>query len=147
VLPGPDKHSRPHLPKTTAIFEAFTATFAKNHGHFRSFHGHLSKNLPLHGISKHNNNKKPKKHNVWGGILSFFLFLLSISALNITQIFEIKLDLYHSTLLLLTATFTATNFSTQIIFYTVCFELFSATLLTEDSSLHRCCQTAENSAA
>ena len=26
VLPGPDKHSRPQLPKTTAIFEAFTAT-------------------------------------------------------------------------------------------------------------------------
>ena len=29
VLPGPDKHSRPHPPKTTAIFEAFTATNKK----------------------------------------------------------------------------------------------------------------------
>ncbi len=29
VLPGPDKHSRPHAPKTTAIFEAFTATYQK----------------------------------------------------------------------------------------------------------------------
>jgi hypothetical protein len=29
VLPGPDKHSRPHPPKTTAIFEAFTATNQK----------------------------------------------------------------------------------------------------------------------
>ncbi len=45
-----------------------------------------------------------------------FLFLLSIFGLNITQIFEINLDLYHNTLLLLTATFTATNFSAQIIF-------------------------------
>jgi hypothetical protein len=46
VLPGPDKHSRPHSPKTTAIFEP---------------------------ISKHNDNKK-QKNNVWGGILSFFYF-------------------------------------------------------------------------
>jgi hypothetical protein len=46
VLPGPEKHSRTHSPKTTAILEAFTATFKKN--------------LPLHDISKHNNNKKPK---------------------------------------------------------------------------------------
>ncbi len=29
VLPGPDKHSRPHSPKTTAIFKAFTATYKK----------------------------------------------------------------------------------------------------------------------
>ncbi len=29
VLPGPDKHSRLHSPKTTAIFEAFTATYKK----------------------------------------------------------------------------------------------------------------------
>jgi hypothetical protein len=28
-LPGPDKHSRPHLPKTTAIFEDYTATYQK----------------------------------------------------------------------------------------------------------------------
>ena len=27
VLPGPVKHSRPHSPKTTAIFEAFTVTW------------------------------------------------------------------------------------------------------------------------
>jgi hypothetical protein len=61
VLPAPDKHSRPHSPKTTAIFEAFTATFPKN--------------LLLHDISKHNNNKKQnKKHNVWGGIFNFFYF-------------------------------------------------------------------------
>jgi hypothetical protein len=46
-----------------------------------------------------------------------FLFLLSIFGLNITQIFKIKLDLYHNTLLLLTATSTATNFSAQIILY------------------------------
>ena len=42
-----------------------------------------------------------------------FLFLPSIFGLNIKQIFEIKLNLYH---LLLTATFIATNFSAQIIF-------------------------------
>jgi hypothetical protein len=29
VLPGPDKHSWPHSPKTTAILEAFTATYQK----------------------------------------------------------------------------------------------------------------------
>jgi hypothetical protein len=29
VLPVPEKHSRPHWPKTTAIFEAFTATCQK----------------------------------------------------------------------------------------------------------------------
>ncbi len=29
VLPGPDKHSQPHSPKTTAIFEDFTATYQK----------------------------------------------------------------------------------------------------------------------
>jgi hypothetical protein len=46
VLPGPDKHSQPHSPKTTAIFEAFTVTYEKN--------------LPLHDILKHNNNKKQK---------------------------------------------------------------------------------------
>ncbi len=49
-------------------WQAFTATFAKNHGNFLSFPGHLSKNLLLHDISKHNNNKKQRKHNVWGGI-------------------------------------------------------------------------------
>jgi hypothetical protein len=49
--------------------EAITATFAKNHGHFRSFHGDLSKNLLLHDISKHNNNQKQKQtKNVWGQI-------------------------------------------------------------------------------
>jgi hypothetical protein len=40
--------------------QIFTATYANNHGHFHSFHGHLSENLPLHDISKHNNNKKHK---------------------------------------------------------------------------------------
>ena len=54
-----------------------------------------------------------------------FLFLFSIFGLNITQIFKIQLNLYHIILFLLTATFTATNFSPQIIFYTACFELFS----------------------
>jgi hypothetical protein len=29
LLPGPDKHSRPHSPKTAAIFEAFMATYQK----------------------------------------------------------------------------------------------------------------------
>ncbi len=29
VLPGPDKHSRPHSPKTTELFEAFTATYQR----------------------------------------------------------------------------------------------------------------------
>jgi hypothetical protein len=29
VLPGPNKHSRPYLAKTTAIFKAFTATSQK----------------------------------------------------------------------------------------------------------------------
>ena len=63
----------------------------------KSIHGHIRqkprsfsklsrppiKNLLLHDISKHNNNIK--KHNVWGGILSFFL--LSIFGLNNTQFF------------------------------------------------------------
>jgi hypothetical protein len=82
VLPGPEKHSRPHSPKTTAIFEAFTA----------------------------------KKLNFWGGILPFFF----ISALHFwikhyTNFLNLT-NLYRSTLLLLTATFTPTNFSPQIIF-------------------------------
>jgi hypothetical protein len=54
VLPGSDKLSRLHSPKTLA--------------NFRSFQGHLSKNLPLHDISKLNDNKK-QKQNIWGGIL------------------------------------------------------------------------------
>jgi hypothetical protein len=29
VLPGADKHSRPHSQKITAIFEAFTALYLK----------------------------------------------------------------------------------------------------------------------
>jgi hypothetical protein len=29
ALPGPEKHSRPHSPKTTVIFEAFSATYQK----------------------------------------------------------------------------------------------------------------------
>jgi hypothetical protein len=35
-----------------------------------------SKILRLHNISKHNINKKPRIHNVWGGILSFFISAL-----------------------------------------------------------------------
>jgi hypothetical protein len=104
VLPGNDKHSRPHLPK--------------NHGHFRSFQGHLSKNLPLHDISKHNHNKN--KHNDWGRILSFFI----ISALNF-WINHYKNYLNLSALLLLTATFTASVSHRKLLFYTACFELFS----------------------
>jgi hypothetical protein len=63
LLPGPDKHSRPHSPKTTAIVEAFTATYLKN--------------LLLHDISKHNNNKK-HKNIMFGEGFSHFL----ISALH-----------------------------------------------------------------
>jgi hypothetical protein len=63
VLPGPEK-------------KAITATFAKNHGHFQSFHGQPSKNLPLHDNSKQNNNKKPKNIMIGGGILSFFISAL-----------------------------------------------------------------------
>jgi hypothetical protein len=61
------------------------ATFAKNPGQFCSFHGHLSKNLLLHDISKHNNNKK-RKNIMFGGDFVIFLFLLSIFGFNITQI-------------------------------------------------------------
>jgi hypothetical protein len=86
----------------------------KKPGHFRSFHGHIKKNLPLHDISKHNNNKIKTQCLVRDFVI--FLFLLSIFGLNITPILKIKLDLYHSTFLLLTATFTATNLSSQIIF-------------------------------
>jgi hypothetical protein len=32
-------------PSVARSWQAFTATFAKNYGHFRRFHGHLSKNL------------------------------------------------------------------------------------------------------
>jgi hypothetical protein len=60
VLPGPEKHSRPHSPK--------------NHGHIRSFYGHLSKNLPLHDISKHNNNKKQKNIIFGEGFCNIFYF-------------------------------------------------------------------------
>jgi hypothetical protein len=89
VLPGPDKHSRPHLPKD-------------HDGHFQSFHGHLYKNLLLHDITKQNINKKPKKkHKCLGRDFVIYLFLLSIFGLNNTQIFEIILDFFHGTLLLL----------------------------------------------
>jgi hypothetical protein len=30
VLPGPDKHSRPHPPKSAPIFEAFKAIYQKS---------------------------------------------------------------------------------------------------------------------
>jgi hypothetical protein len=65
--------------------EAITATFAKNHGQFRSFHGDLSKNVLLHDISKHNKNQKQNK-KMFGERFSHF-FLLSIFGLNKTQIF------------------------------------------------------------
>jgi hypothetical protein len=71
VLPGPDKHSRPHSPKTTAIFEAFTATYQQ---------------ICCCMIFQ-STTTITKKHNVWGGIWSFFLFLLCIFGLNIKQIF------------------------------------------------------------
>jgi hypothetical protein len=61
VLPGPDKLSRPHSPKTTAIFEAFLATY-------------IPKNLLLHDISKHNDNKKQKNIIFGEGFCSFFSF-------------------------------------------------------------------------
>jgi hypothetical protein len=87
------------------FWQAFTATFAENHGHFRIFHAQLSKNLHLHDISKHSCNIK--KHNVWWGILSFFKFLLYIFGLH-----------KFSKLNYLTVThghFHRINFSTQII--------------------------------
>ncbi len=58
VLPSPDKHSRPHSPKTRAIFEAFTATYQQ-----------ISCCMIFQSTTIKN-----KKHNVWGGILSFFYF-------------------------------------------------------------------------
>ncbi len=58
VLPGPDKHLRPHSPKTTAIFKAVTAT--------------ISKNFLQHDSSKHNNNKKPKEIMFGKGFCHFF---------------------------------------------------------------------------
>jgi len=72
------------LQTSARYWQAFTATFAKNHGHFRSFHAHLSKNLPLHDISKHNHNKKTKNTVFGEGFCHFF-----ISALHfwITQVF------------------------------------------------------------
>jgi hypothetical protein len=63
VLPGPDKHSRPHSPKTT--------------GHFRSFQDHLSKHL-LHDISKHNNKKQNKN-------IMFLLLLRPLSPPTISH--------------------------------------------------------------
>jgi hypothetical protein len=54
-----------------------------------------------------------------------------ISALHFwTKHYKNFLNLYHSTLWLLKATFTATTFSSQIIFYTACFELFGSGLAT-----------------
>jgi hypothetical protein len=104
-LLGSDKHSRPHSPKTI--------------GHFRSFHGYLSKNLLLHDILKHYNNKKTKKkHMVWGGILSFF-FVLHFWIKQYTNFLNlINLTKFVSHHLIATqAIFTATNFSPQIIFW------------------------------
>jgi hypothetical protein len=77
----------PSIPSVVRSWQAFTATFAKNYGHFRSFHGHLSKNMLLHDNSKHNNNKKLKNIMSGEGFVIFFLFVLSIFGLNITQIF------------------------------------------------------------
>ncbi len=80
-LPGPEKHSRPHLPKTMAIFEAFTATYQK---------------ICPCMIFQSTTTIKDKKHHLCGGILSFLLFLLSIFGLNITQIF-LNLTVRHVT--------------------------------------------------
>ena len=95
-------------------WQAFTATFAKNHGHFWSFYG----NQKFCGciIFQSTTSIKNQENIMFGEGFCHFLFLLSIFGLNITQIFKIKLDLYHNTLLLLTATSTATNFSAQIFF-------------------------------
>jgi hypothetical protein len=59
VLPGPDKHSRPHSTKTTAIFEAFTAT---------------DKKIFCCMIFQSTTTIKNNKHIVWGRILSFLYF-------------------------------------------------------------------------
>ena len=64
------------------FWQAFTATFAENHGHFRIFHAQLSKNLPLHDISKHNHNKKTKNTVFGEGFCHFFKFLLYIFGLH-----------------------------------------------------------------
>ncbi len=56
--------------------QAFTATCAKNHGRFRSFHGHISKYLVLHDILKHNNNKKLKYIMFGEGFCHFFIYAL-----------------------------------------------------------------------
>jgi hypothetical protein len=109
VLPVPEKLSRPHSIKTTAIFEAFTATYPKicRCMIFQSTTTTTTKNIKF------------------GEGFIIFLFLLPIFGLKKHKFSKFNLNLYHSTLLLLTAIFTATNFSSQIIFLFGCFELFS----------------------
>jgi hypothetical protein len=111
VLPGPDTNSRPHSPK--------------NHGHFRSFYGHLSKNLPPHDISKHNNNKKQKNLISGEGFCNFFISALHFwvkyytNFLNLTKLVSLHLIATHGH-------FHCHQFLTaNYLFYTTCFELFS----------------------
>jgi hypothetical protein len=112
VLPAPDKHSRPHSLKTTATI------------HFRSFHNPLSKNLPLHDISKHKNNKKQKNIKIWGRDFVMFFSALYFwikhytNFLNLTKFVSQHLIATH-------VHFHWHKFPTENYFFTACYELFS----------------------
>jgi hypothetical protein len=58
VFPGPEKLSRPHSIKTTAIFEAFTANYPK---------------FAAAWYFKAQQQQKTNKHKIWGGIFFYFI--------------------------------------------------------------------------
>jgi hypothetical protein len=66
-VPGTDKHSRPHLPKTTAIFEAFMPTYQK---------------ICPCMIFQSTTTIKKQKTQCLGRDFVIFLFLLSIFGLH-----------------------------------------------------------------
>jgi hypothetical protein len=108
VLPGLDKHSRPHLPKTTAIFEAFMATYQK-----------ICRCMIFQSTTT------IKKHKAWGGILLFFICPLHFGIKHYTNFLNLtKFVLKHP--IATHSHFHAANFFSQIISYTACFELFSS---------------------
>ncbi len=68
VLLGSDKHSRPHSPKTTAIFKAFTATYKKIcccHGHLATLSSVVFVFLPQRwSLAGHSDAQQPKEKTV-----------------------------------------------------------------------------------
>ncbi len=106
VLPGPDKHSRPPSPKTTGIFEAFTAIYQK-----------ICRCMIFQSTTT---IKNLKKHNV----LSFFVYAPHFwieyysNFLNLTKFVSQHLIATHGH-------FHRHQFLTANYFFTACFDLFS----------------------